>query len=420
MSAWRLLGEESRDIRAMVSLPVDERSPIPYVLVSRIDPPQGCTVPYFASDCIYFIDDGIMHETSLRNSLWLPKLEYLIDYTITFDTNFATYVARIVRGKPLGTLEEEVKRAVDHILCHSPNFDHLFYMIENIKVAYPVVLRLREHGPISPLTFWKSLDNDFRKTIVSLQLFRSIDPDHYRNTLSFRFSLPFAEAVRNSIEDTFGFYASSEGQEFVEYCLHIQRAMLLQLLAMLRIQLSSNSGPRKKINEFLEFVQHNVGAYFDRETIIAHEYFKKNRNLQGFFGKVTKGSSPKGLWDTIDNMAWDMAAARFMEQTMRTTGQGRYIVPFFLTFDRRLRGYMKVYSVKAVLIHKETGDVLSVPVTPIERYFRQERYYDTVRWFFSEQTMTERLRNLPQTTEILLSRIDSEYSALCATLRPNE
>ena len=207
-------------------------------------------------------------------------------------------------------------------MYNNVNFDLFFYFVENIKIAFSVALRMAKGGFNSPLKFWKSLDKDFRWNIVCIKLFRYIDSSHYQKTRMLKFDIGFREAVRESIDFTYKFYASAEGKELIEErLLPMQRLILIQLLAILRIEFSSKKGPREKLKQFLDFVQDKGEVYLERETILAHRYFKSRATVP-MLEKINRGGEQKGLLKKIDNLAWDMTAARFMEMMVTRTGNG--------------------------------------------------------------------------------------------------
>jgi hypothetical protein len=101
------------------------------------------------------------------------------------------------------------------------------------------------------------------------------------------------------------------------------------------------------MDEYFKYVNKVVGAYFDREAIIAHKYFNDRKSL-AILEKIKKGSSKVGLLKKLDNIAWDMAAPRFMEKLILAGGEGRYFIPMFLTFDAGLRELLGHYELPSV------------------------------------------------------------------------
>ena len=404
LMAEAVLGEDCYGISAMVSFPFNEAGScfpsftIPAALRS------GSMVPYLCHPHVYVIN----HEPLVRPSL-------RIDYTVTFDTNAASYVDRFVRGESLKGQQDEFIHVISSILDHDLNFDQSFYFMENIKEAYPIALGLKDTGTSSPQMFWESLDEDFKRNTVSLQLFLGVDCSHYLKTRELKFDINIEEAVGRSVEFAHWFYASTEGQELINDFLFRQKAILLQLLAILRIQYSSSRGAKHKMSEFLQFVQENA-VYYDREAIVAHKYFKDARTVP-LLGRINRGGSQRRLMEKTDNLAWDMTAPRSMERMAALQSAGDYMVPFFLTFDQKLRAMIRCYPVKAVIIDRRSGGVSSIPELNTHEYFETEGCDDIVTSFFSEEKRRERFSRETPTLEILSDMIDTEYKKLSAILR---
>ena len=403
LTAESVLGKNSYGISAMVSLPFYEADAYFPAFTVPSTLRREYIVPYLCHPYVYFIN----HEPLVRPSM-------LIDYTVTFDTNFASYINRFVRGESLKGQQDEFMHIINDILDSNLNFDSSFYFVENIKEAYPIALRIKNDENNSPQMLWESLDKNFRDNIVNLELFRCVDCDHYQKTRELKFDISIEEAVSRSVNFTFWFYASDECQELIRDFLFRQKAILLQLLAMLIVQFSSSRGARNKIKEFLKFVQEKE-VYFDRETIAAHKYFK-DRKMIPLLGRVNRGGIQRRLMEKIDNLAWDMTAPRSMERMAMLQAAGDYMVPFFLTFDQKLRELITCYPVKAVIIDRRSSGVLSIPELNTCEYFNKEGCEDIVTSFFSKEKQTERLSREVPNLEILSDRVDSAYRELNAIL----
>jgi len=159
LRAEAILGKDSWGIDAMVSLPSYEESSHFPLFVAPSSLPRQYVVPYLCHPYVYFVN----HEPLVRP--WLK-----MGYIIIFDTNFASYVDKVVRGEPLKSQQDEVMRVIDDILYNDLNFDPTFYLVENIKKAYPIALGMKDNEISSPNRFWDLLDEGFRQNIVSLQL----------------------------------------------------------------------------------------------------------------------------------------------------------------------------------------------------------------------------------------------------------
>lgn len=403
VSAWALLQRKHPRLSAMVSLSNYDKVVLPPWLKKYSAKPNNFLVPYFSTEKMYFLDDELLFKMLSSGE----DFKFRIDYTLMFDTNIATYVNKLVRGEPLGNIQPRLVALVDDILHDDLNFDHLFYMAENVKNVFPQI----ERNATSKRAFWRSLAKGFRQNLVSLQVFRSIDCKEYRRTSNPRPQFTYRQAARHAIDFTYDFYASEIGRDHILNFVLIQKRILLQLIGMVRIQLSSSKSARYKMGEYFKFIHEVVGAYFDREAIIAHKYFN-NRNTMVILEKIKKGCGKKGLLKKLDNIAWDMAAPRFMEKLIVAGGEGRYFIPMFLTFDAGLRELLEHYPVKGVIFSKESGAFAPIPSINTRDYFKQNGCQDEIDHLYSDPVRSERLSR-PKPTRMIIHRlIRREYKAL--------
>lgn len=362
-------------------------------------------VPYLSHQNLYFIH----HER-------LERTQLAIDYTISFDTNAANYVGRIVENRSLDGLAPGIARTFHHILLNNFNFDAFFYCIENIKQGCYAARKMRHSGYDLGPSLWGLLDERFRQNLISIQLFNAVDCQHYRNSGALKFNITRDEAVRGAVQFAYAFYSSSYGRELInEWLLPLHRVILLYLLGILRVQFSSKSAPQEKFRQFLEFVQETVGVYLEREAVLALRYFGDPRSLP-LLQKVNRGGTQRELMAKIANIAWDMTAPRYMERMLTAKLQGDYTVPFFLSFDRALCRALKEFPIKAAIIDSRSANVLSVPEVNSFEYFRSEGCEEIVRDFFSPARSTARRSRERLTPLTTLNRIRAEYRRLYALL----
>ena len=148
--AWTLLQRKHPGLSAMVALDNYDKAVMPPWLRKYSAQPNNYLVPYFSTEKMYFLDDELLSEMFSSDE----EFKFRIDYTLMFDTNIATYVNKLVRGESLGNIQSRVVALVDDILHDDLNFDHLFYMAENVKnVRYSGALTARstkEHPTHAP------------------------------------------------------------------------------------------------------------------------------------------------------------------------------------------------------------------------------------------------------------------------------
>ncbi len=407
--AWSMLQGKFSDLTGFVCLEDYKRNSLPVSIKKYTKEPIDFLVPYFETEHIYFLDDKLLTTMFESNGV-----DFEIDYTLMFDSNVATYINKLVRGEPLGNIQNKVEALVGEILHDDLNFDFLFYKLENIKNILPVLRGLNQ----SKIKFWRLLNKEFRRNLVSLQIFRSIDCDEYRRTSNTIPTFTYRAAARKAINFCYDFYASKNGKSYVNNFVLIQRMILLQLIGMVKIQISSNRSPKNKMADYFKYIDSVVGGYFEREAVVAHKYFS-NRKDVGILGKIQKGGPRVGLLKKLDNIAWDMVAPRFMESLISSLGEDedkRYFVPFFLTFDKKLKELFSLFPVKGVIYSRGSGNLIPIPKINTMSYFDEHGSSADLKYLHSESVRAKR-RSLPKPTrENIHKKITFEYRQLRAII----
>lgn len=411
--AWSSMQAQHPDLVGIVCLDSYRRSVVPPSVKKYTKEPLNYLVPYFESEHIYFLEDDL-----LRDMFRESEVKFGVDYTLMLDTNIASYINKLVRGAPLGGMQNKVIPLIDEILHDDLNFDHLFYMVENVKNVISVIAKEQK----SKISFWRSLDKDFRSNLVSLQIFGSIDCKEYKRTSNPKPIFTYRNAARRAINFSYDFYASEKGRKNILDFVLVQRLILLQLIGMVKVQLSSNRSASNKMGDYFNYLNDVVGAYFDRETIVAHKYFS-DRNSVGILNKMQKGKPISGLLKKLDNIAWDMSAPRFMETlitSMNTASEGRYFIPMFVSFDSKLRELMSLFPVKGVVYSKLEGELIPLPRINSMDYFQSHGCGDHLEHLHSHSVKMERMSRPKQTRLSVHSCIRREYRKLRRIISPKK
>ncbi|MGN5141405.1 hypothetical protein ACTG2I_05675 [Aeromonas caviae] len=403
--AWSSMQARHPDLVGIICLESYKRSVIPSSVKKYTKEPLNYLVPYFESDHIYFLEDELIRDIFKKS-----EVKFGVDYTLMFDTNIASYINKLVKGAPLGSVQKKVIPLIDELLHDDLNFDYLFYMVENVKGVINFIAKEQE----SKVSFWRSLDKDFRSNLVSLQIFGSIDCKEYKRTSNPKPILTYRSAARRAINFAYDFYASEKGREHILDFVLVQRLILLQLIGMVKIQLASNRSASSKIGEYFNYIHNVVGVYFDRESVVAHKYFL-DRNNVGVLNKMQKGKPIPGLLKKLDNIAWDMTTPRLMEAlitSMHTTGEGRYFIPMFVSFDNKLRELLSLFPVKGAIYSKSKGGLIPLPSIDSMDYFKSHGCGELLECLHSYSMKMERMSR-PQKTRISVHGcIRNEYRAL--------
>ncbi len=392
-------------VDAIVSFPTTEpRSGLRPITFPPFLWTQKYIVPFFRYPYLYLIRNTRIEQPVLA-----------IDYSVSFDTNAATYVKTIVRARSLQPLREEVRQLFDELLSRDVNFDTSYYFAENAKIAYNPQDSRRPD--LQRFTFWMALPRDFRWNIVALSLFKSVDCAHYRRTGTLKYTVPFIQAVREAVKFTHDFYAAPEDRPMItEFLLPLHKLLLLQLMAMLRIQFSSRVSPTRKFRQFLDFMDNKGEVFMQRETDLAYRYFK-HRDSVPLLRKLNRGSPSQDLYQAVDNVAWDLTAARYLERMFALKLHGDFMVPFFMSFDRPLCDTMRLLSMKATVLDRSAGTALSLPDLNAEEYARDPAAKQLIQAYMSPERIKRRLSKAPLTLDQLDERIHEQYQGLLAVVR---
>jgi hypothetical protein len=172
------------------------------------------------------------------------------------------------------------------------------------------------------------------------------------------------------------------------------------------------------MKEYFEYIERLNLVYFERETILAFNYFKDRNNVP-FFYRINRGNrhwTQAELTQIIDNMAWDMVALRYLERLCGVEGKGEYFLPFFLSNDAALKSIMSYYPVKGVIINRLKGNVHSIANVSFREYMITNGCEDLINDFFSEERVLQRGTRVPPSNMELKRMIILEINKLSAIL----
>ena len=399
--SWRRMGTKVSTAKAIIAIDEYERSFLPPNIIKTLYSDDSDFVPYFQSSKLYFIDNEILgNMLSSYNNVEIP-----IDYSIMFDTNYASYIHQFVNN-PSNNLSNEVFTTIALLLRENYQYDFNFYLIENsksmdLKSVYDFNTFIHDH-------------NEIYQNIISLELFKSIDSTLFKNTGKLNYTITKSEATQNATDLITKLFCTKHGIEYLQNFTFLQKQMTLFLIGMLNIHFSSNKGPQKKIHELFDFMNEKVGVYFERESIVAHKYFKKNGNLR-IFRKIQKNGDATNILQTIDNIAWDFVAPRVMEFFMRFGGEGKFFLPFILSHDVGLKEILKLFNIKACYIDDNPG-FIPVPSINTQDYYKTEKCEINFESYFSKEDKLKRAITINKNKEVIDQLINEECNKLIETI----
>ncbi|WBW98843.1 hypothetical protein [Oceanirhabdus sp. W0125-5] len=351
-------------------------------------------IPYFESDNLFFLDDKLFKRMLKGKQIKVP-----LDYSIMFDTNFASYISRFVKGKLNEIDNNSVYTVIDKLIKNQFNFDYQFYLLENSKTIGN-----------------KESERIVLESLKDLELFKSIDSDEYRKSGNVNYTISEEVAYKNASKIFYSLYGSQMGENILNVIKERLNNCILFLIGMYKIQFQSKKSAKNKMIELKKYINEVLGVYLERESIMAYEYFDKNRELT-IFNKLTKGNKNldrEKLIAIIENTAWDLLVPRVMEISISAFSREVFFIPYFLTFDQGLKKYFNLINAKGILFKKDTINYTPFYSKKSQDYFKEKNI--DLRDLFSEENREKRYRihekNLRNYQEVVSKELDELWNII--------
>jgi hypothetical protein len=402
--AWGSSKNNTKDMCGIIALPNYEKSAYPTDLYDLVNSDDSCVTPYFETDKLYFIEDKLLEEMFTNKPY---RVNFSIDYSIMFDTNFSSYIHKFVSGLAITGTRNNIYIAIDLLIRKEFQFDYIFYMIENYYNHF--------HNSVDDQNTKQENQTKIHNNIVSLELFKSIDKEEYCSSGKLKYNISKHEASLNADQLFNDFYISDMGRKVLNQYITLHDCIVLFLIGVLRIRFQSSKSPHNKLAELFDYVDNVVGVYLDRETIVAHKFFENPKSVH-ILSNLNKGMKREKLYKSINNIAWDFTVPRIMEHLIQIGGEGRFFIPFFLSNDQNLRKLLRLYKVKGVLFNKNAeGLVPLTEETNLEYYQRNGCRVDYDMFFSVERVKRRKLRH-QDNKEFKFSIINDEFNKLANVL----
>lgn len=201
--------------------------------------------------------------------------------------------------------------------------------------------------------------------------FRTIKKENYN---SFSVEIDSLTAEKQAIDFSYKYYI--DNNLIIQEMVKIKNVIKIILLIAIKIQFSSKKGYQHKFDELIDFMNNDIGIFYDRESRIILEYFK-NPNLK-IFEKIRLSINDRQTFDNkVENIAWDLLVPRFMENLMISgSKRTKFFVPFFVSNDTALNEILEVYKIKAFYFGKNSLRAENCPIPIFEK--------DSPKYFIDE------------------------------------
>jgi hypothetical protein len=294
----------------------------------------------FAYDNLFFLDRRIAVEQ------WLGlESNFNLDSSVEFDTNVASYVEGFVENRP-GPNSDRVKEVFDFVVTtEEVNFGYNFYALENAQGFFD-----------------GSRVQSIRRNLRSIIKFDHINKKEYQATGEIRATISDKELDVKADEKLHEIYDSHYREMMEAEFIPTNEVIYILLLKIVEIEYRDKKRKlRQKVEELYEFMHFELKTLVVREAMIAINYFKNKARL-AFFGRIgpRPNSEATELLKELRNMSWDLMLFRIMDRMAGiSTQHGDFLIPYFLTFDRKMVELFDLFPLKAVIAY---GDAQIIPL----------------------------------------------------------
>ena len=328
-------------------------------------PKGGFLRPLFAHDNVYFLNRRIAEEQ--RFDLVSPVR---VDTTLEFDTNVASYIEGFVENIP-NSNPEGVRDILDFVIrTDRANFAYNFYAWENSQGFY-------EGSRVSSI----------RRNLRSIMKLDYLDYQEYLKKGVVRATISDQELDVKAEEKLQALYDPTNSKGLMSDLLPVNEMIYLILLKIVEIE--HRDKRRKldlKIEELYQFLHFDLKTLFVREVIMALHYFK-NRSELTFFGKfinLRRKEQGQQLLKDLKNMSWDLMLFRVMERMATLPGQGDFLIPYFLSFDKKMVELFDLFPLRAILAYGDAAQMVPIWETAPLEELNKDIDIEYIKDYFSE------------------------------------
>lgn len=316
----------------------------------------------FKNNNLTFINKKIIEQMSLGN-----QQKFNFDYTISFDTQFASFIQKYFTGKNFNQILE-VEEILYKLIDNNMQLDYIYYVIENSCKEDIPIEGIEEN--VREIVKFFSLDKTSSIILKNMKPISAIDLD--AKTCS---AMSIVKNIRTD-------------KEVLNELQYFQKILYILLIKMVIINKEKNS-PKQKITALVEFMHSTFNAILARELAIAYNFFENDKdNKTVFFNKVI--NIDKNTTEKLKNMAWDLALIRIYEKTIvsRPLPEADFFISYFLTFDEGLSQIMDLYPLKAIIT---LGDGTIQTIHDVDEYVNIEKY--KLDSYFTDEMRAYRSQN---------------------------
>jgi hypothetical protein len=259
--------------------------------------------------------------------------EFHFTYTISFDTNFCSYIEKFLRGSLDPSLHSGFIAALEYLYPHRDALDIVPYLNEALRNG---CLEKRD------------------ESIEAYCRYRHSDEDAFRKSRSFVLSCP-ESVFRKKLTEIQSTVRSADWSKVSEYSYWNYLRALIVLAAAARAHLKgSRDIPQDQYLSVLNTLHFELGAFPQLELFAVQRLILEGR-MHGFFGPIV--SKSPNLVQRLSAMAWDLSHLRTIffwsaYNSRLSRLQAPFPVPYFASFDRRFTLLIELLKLNGVIYQR--------------------------------------------------------------------
>ncbi|KDN97017.2 hypothetical protein [Pseudomonas donghuensis] len=337
--AWQQLDERAAECAAMRSLiSTDQPGGIDLGLGLGVDGNEFI-IPLIQGPRAFFVSA----KTAVQGLLQAGRSEILLDYSLSFDSNFAERLKRLI-NQTTASADQDLARVKTILMLKANNprvqFDILPFLYENVRLSRDDTSNER---PIDTLVAFRTLDY--------------LDWDRFRKTEELHFNGESIHALKGRLRPAaerliYGLHAN---EEFLRHEASVlaTEALLLRLAGLWH---APNRDVKAIFGQLIDYCVNDLGFIPMTDLSLIWKGIATKQAAR-FFGPITGRSHT--IFEKIKGMAWDLSHLRLLERMAAQNSYGAFHIPFFVSLDAKWRELLRLNPIRFMLFDDHTRRMLS-------------------------------------------------------------
>lgn len=403
-NAWNKFNKEFSDPHVIVSLENYNKNVYPKNLQKLLNENDDF-VDYFTTGNLYFLNRSLYKKMKRR---WFWKVKFTIDYSVTLDTNYASYVRDFVKGNR-EALIPQVRKNLEQLLLLDFKFDYNFYNVENY---FNIILNRYKDSNSNSL----NNQTDMYQNLVCFELFKNINLKKYFELDEVEFLISESEANEYAMKMFNKYFLRETPPKYLSDLLDLHSDFVLLLIGIYQIKFDNKTTYKSRMKKVINFMFEKIGIYMERELIVFATYFQ-NQNSINMMSKVNKNLPRKRVLEEIQNIAWDFLVPRVIGSYITSMSNEAFYIPLFLSHDKGLKQLLSLLKIKGIVYDKFDNCIVPISDLSLEEALADDELLQLVEMRMTNESKALREAiawdNRKNNHMIINDELDVLYEKMC-------